>query len=87
MTTNKDDNDKHSPEPWTYTIPWGSLGRVECKKGKPIPLDIANARRIVAAVNACAGIPTEELENPPESLTKGLKFLHMFLKEMQDDEK
>jgi len=27
----------------------------------------ANARRIVAAVNACAGISTEQLENPPNS--------------------
>jgi hypothetical protein len=33
----------------------------------PKAITEANARRIVAAVNACAGISTEQLENPPNS--------------------
>jgi len=60
----------HTPEPWfqtgvavgggegelvhngtSYAVPEGSL-----------TLRRANARRIAAAVNACAGIPTEDLE-------------------------
>jgi len=64
---------KHTPEPWIcrdnqhynigtsegYAIAdmafeYSSLGQEELK---------ANARRIVACVNACAGIPTDQLES------------------------
>ena len=59
---------KHIPEPWYYencgegfdiydsddhSVIDGSFGLIECE---------ANARRIVAVVNACAGIETEMLE-------------------------
>lgn len=59
----------HSSEPWRverhsahegpglYCDAWGFLGFFN--SGGP---DEANARRIVACINACAGLPTEELE-------------------------
>jgi hypothetical protein len=65
---------KHSPEPWAiirghetgrpmglvageeHVVCWGGISRSASEVGD------ANARRIVAAVNACAGIPTEALE-------------------------
>jgi hypothetical protein len=65
---------KHTPEPWGLSIYPDSLvivaGRgfsvCDCVPGNPIDISadeaIANARRIVACVNACSGITTEELE-------------------------
>ena len=45
------------------TDAWRSLARVHIEMdGDPSPEGEANARRIVAAVNACEGIPTEALE-------------------------
>ena len=62
---------KHTPEPWDY----GDCQNVTDANGKTVVADgIAFAtgvpseeskdvsRRIVACVNACAGIPTEQLE-------------------------
>ena len=58
---------KHSPEPW-YQDPedcaWLGGASVFSEKG-PVRLcevSEADARRIVACVNACAGLPTEALE-------------------------
>lgn len=76
----------HTPEPWTYKedcdsrgnyvgfgprnnfvgethISVNNLGTVQA---------LANAHRIVACVNACKGIPTEDLEDQAE-VTKALK--------------
>lgn len=63
---------KHTPEPWTANPNLKGDGSfagtlaiwtnsLQPKYIGEIPLD-ANARRIVACVNACAGIPTEALE-------------------------
>lgn len=48
----------HTPEPWH--LPKGSTC-MESNSGE-VPRSEANARRIVAAVNACAGIETYALE-------------------------
>ena len=58
----------HAPEPWHVDdggdgeiMLWGGAGSVEDPDiGEIYAMD--NARRIVACVNACAGIPTERLE-------------------------
>lgn len=54
----------HSPEPWEL----GYYGTVRDASGRVIlasPEDASddNLRRLVACVNACAGIPTEDLES------------------------
>lgn len=62
--------DDHTQEPWTterdanYAIAFWSDNRNILAEGGEIPLAEreASARRIVACVNACAGIPTEALE-------------------------
>lgn len=62
---------KHTPEPWAYYDDRKSTGRIEIVGlGKTVSRiylsvpdeDVANARRITACVNACAGIDTELLE-------------------------
>lgn len=56
----------HSPEPWKVkdlTEIWGDINNSvsgDFIQHRFLPED---ARRIVACVNACAGITTEELEN------------------------
>jgi hypothetical protein len=63
---------QHTPEPWSYighgtqTISSGanyvaSIARYNADT-KEIWVNEADGKRIVAAVNACAGIPTEALE-------------------------
>lgn len=67
----------YTPEPWTVTenLPSGSYGpSLTIRKDRQIVIASltgsalhngqapGNARRIVACVNACAGIPTEALE-------------------------
>ncbi len=59
---------KHTPEPWRIE-PATKKGnwRIVGANGQVVSIfsgsfDMANARRIVAAVNACAGIDTEDLE-------------------------
>lgn len=61
---------KHTPEPWAYYDDRKSTGRIEIVGlGKTVSRiylsvpdeDVANARRITACVNACAGIPTYQL--------------------------
>lgn len=65
---------KYTPEPWTYYDDRKSTGRIEIVGfGKTVSRiylsvpdeDVANARRIVACVNACAGCLTEVLETAP----------------------
>lgn len=62
--------DKHSPEPWR--VEQGSMRDIETATGTTVvwghddysepTMSEANARRIVACVNACAGMSTEALE-------------------------
>jgi hypothetical protein len=71
----------YSPEPWHYTgmedgdfMIWagegfvGNVGAAMQQCGVIIDLDIGNARRIVACVNALRGVPNEALE---EAATSG----------------
>lgn len=56
----------HSPEPWILAKSGVSIdaGRTRIRQEASLDREElrANARRIVAAVNACAGIPSEDLE-------------------------
>jgi hypothetical protein len=62
----------HTPEPWHVTPGTPAvifadydtfrLGIADIGTFAPRGVQLANARRIVAAVNACQGIPTEALE-------------------------
>lgn len=66
---------KHTPEPWQYTESGVTMVSIIEPDGHTIfhcntllnstaqRLKMENARRIVACVNACAGIPTVDLEN------------------------
>lgn len=87
--------DKHTPEPWI--IPSGehhitSAANDEVRKywcittrdtGRHYPPEVsnANARRIVACINACAGFSTEDLEIAPE---KSLHNLALFSKQLNE---
>lgn len=67
---------KHTPEPWFYHRQGFSTVYIEARIGGGMLQEIAacgpcqdgteqqdeNARRIVACVNACRGLPTDELE-------------------------
>lgn len=48
---------KHAPEPWSFPA------RLKDARGAFIPMTEENARRVVACINACEGIPTEKLED------------------------
>lgn len=61
----------HTPEPWhagdnstiIYANDGFAVANATVFHGRSEPdTSVANARRIVACVNACAGIPTERLE-------------------------
>jgi hypothetical protein len=63
----------HTKEPWVYACGDAEhLGIIIGRHGGEVvdgEFSEANARRIVACVNACAGIPDEKLQswmNPPE---------------------
>ena len=62
---------KHTPEPWKLqlsAVAWEIFGEAKFKEDRHI-LSIgreANARRIVACINACKGVPTEMLERVAE---------------------
>lgn len=65
-------DNKHTPEPWVASIEpnkkeWGidagKWGIAICADAPGDGTAEGNARRIVACVNACAGIPTELLED------------------------
>lgn len=78
---------EHTPEPWQaiegngawlVVTPPDEWGRWYIAKTMDIDggqQDEANARRIVAAVNACAGIQTEALEQPDASVLTALDEL------------
>ncbi|MFJ1255723.1 hypothetical protein [Cupriavidus sp. CuC1] len=57
----------HTPAPWKIRTP-GSLGTTDLMIAMTYPSEPderkckENGRRIIACVNACAGIPTEILE-------------------------
>ena len=60
----------HSPEPWSVDptdqedIHDGNGKWVVCAdRYQPVDMSIENAERIVACVNACKGIPTEDLQD------------------------
>lgn len=53
----------HTPEPWSISdAPYQIVGPVGQTIAKLTSLDMDNARRIVAAVNAVAGMPQDDLE-------------------------
>ncbi len=60
---------KHTPEPWHAP----GIGEVCDESGRciGIMIDYANARRVAACVNACAGIRTEALERRVHMLQAG----------------
>ena len=64
---------KHTPEPWRTAERSGFPFHIDDARGESVAVMLAdddhdeqrgldNARRIVACVNACAGIPNEQLE-------------------------
>ena len=68
-------NDAHTPEPWHLSFDDANGLQIEADgltcvlyvSAEDIDADMfrtEDARRIVACVNACAGIPTEALEDP-----------------------
>ena len=68
---------EHTKEPWSYDGHSGiaAVGSDQFNGGYFTaevmgPDKDANARRIVACVNACAGIPTEELERGPTNIVE-----------------
>ena len=74
---------KHTPEPWHVDVHdqdadiHSAFGMVACTMGHPDNQDEegeANARRIVACVNACQSMTTEQLE---ARLTEGRSLAHM----------
>lgn len=66
---------EHTKEPWRYELVMGSYLRIYSETNSGIVsgcgccgspnCEDADARRIVASVNACAGVPTELLEQCP----------------------
>jgi hypothetical protein len=81
----------HSPEPWIALKsggePWehrviqaADQGSVASMLGNTLAFREADAERIVAAINACRGIPTEELAKYPNGLDAvGLILLREYL--------
>ncbi len=81
-------SDKHTPEPWEWgdveiDCPTDDFYSEAIKAGPAEVPSLSNperaeadARRIVACVNACAGIPTEDLEaSVPGSLRMAVTAL------------
>ena len=71
---------KHTQEPWKVCH-WKDDRRgfeIADRNQNRVGFDMteANARRIVACVNACAGLPTEQLESsPPGGVLNGVAGL------------
>lgn len=68
---------KHTAEPWHVGMNgssiydqygWGVATITDIPTRRTAEEDKANARRIVACLNACAGIPTECLEFGPDAV-------------------
>ena len=58
-------SDEHTPEPWQWRdeLLWSGDSIVVAGDGyRCLDMVEADARRIVACVNACAGVSTEDLE-------------------------
>jgi len=78
---------KHTPEPWGVANAHNELRAIinETNRSGVVHLgmekgleDRANAARIVACVNACAGIPTEQLEaGSVAEAIQALRDVHM----------
>lgn len=67
----------HSPEPWKFSIDADGRVNIFVDDGRVVTLCHArlrpeDARRIVACVNACAAIPTEDLEKAAEDPIAGM---------------
>ena len=70
----------HTPEPWSYDLSDGCDLRIYSETNSNIVYgcgccgspncEDADARRIVACINACAGISTEQLECPGGNVAK-----------------
>lgn len=72
---------KHTPEPWRVSGN-GTMRFIDASVGNGMAQEVAtcmrvehgdmeaNARRIVACVNACEGIPTDYLESKDDDATK-----------------
>lgn len=79
----------HTPEPWSISdAPYQIVGPVGQTIAKLTSLDMDNARRIVACVNAAAGIPTEVLEQAgPAAITAAsrLKMVEAKIAKLRDD--
>lgn len=71
---------KHNPEPWGYgRVKTDTTDSYRWIDGDGNTLDIDswdNIDRIIACVNACRGIPNEELES---LVTKALQLFAVFL--------
>lgn len=59
---------KHTPEPWRIGAMESGQVAIDAANGSEVTgwLDSDDARRIVACVNACAGLDTDALEKLPD---------------------
>lgn len=79
----------HSPEPWKYSIDVDGRVNIFVDDGRVVTLCHArlrpeDARRIVACVNACAGIATEMLETMATDPLGGEKYWVRALAEVSE---
>lgn len=66
--------EKHTPEPWGLRKIYDGY-QITTDEGEYIEMSAYNARRVVACVNACAGIPLSVLEKPGYSVKSELDTL------------
>ena len=85
------DKNRHTPEPWTYGE--DNDGWYLEKSGSQLAyqvVDEADARRIVACVNALQGVPTEQLEQAAKlgitDVSTGNLFSYRIALQKQRDE-
>ena len=83
----------HTKEPWSFSpaengLEWGveagKWGVAICADAPGDGTSEANARRIVACVNACAGLPTDTLETIPSWSSAGVKTLADVVKQRDE---
>lgn len=85
-------NAQHTPEPWSQsesTVIVGPDKKQICTtvfSDHHITVDIENGRRIVACVNACAGVQTKRLEHIPLNLKTVEMVQRIESAEIQRDE-
>lgn len=79
---------QHTPEPWKHVGQGDIIGANNddaCAAYLRTDIGDANARRIVACVNACAGIPTASLEAMPERHLDSIhKRRRMYLRQWRE---